>query len=46
MDDCDFREHLSIDERRIKELMNLYFLDDNENLIFLGPPGIGKTPLR
>src|SRR3954470_12263512 len=29
MDDFDFREQLGIDERRIKELINLSFLDDN-----------------
>lgn len=45
MDDFDFTAQPDIDERRIRELMNLSFLDDNENLIFLGPPGIGKTHL-
>lgn len=45
MDDFDFTVQPNIDERRIKELMNLSFLEENENLIFLGPPGIGKTHL-
>jgi DNA replication protein DnaC len=45
MDEFDFTAQPNIDERRVKELMNLSFLDDNENLIFLGPPGIGKTHL-
>ncbi|WP_427448963.1 IS21-like element helper ATPase IstB [Pedobacter suwonensis] len=41
----DFTVQLDLDERRIRELMNLSFLDNKENLIFLGPPGIGKTHL-
>ncbi|MFS0639246.1 IS21-like element helper ATPase IstB [Mesobacillus foraminis] len=45
MDQFDFTAQPDIDERRIGELMNLSFLDAKENLIFLGPPGIGKTHL-
>lgn len=45
LDQFDFTAQPDIDERRIRELMNLSFLDAQENLIFLGPPGIGKTHL-
>lgn len=45
MDQFDFTAQPDIDERRIGELMNLSFFDAKENLIFLGPPGIGKTHL-
>jgi len=45
IDHFDFTAQVDMDERRIRELMNLSFLDNKENLIFLGPPGIGKTHL-
>lgn len=34
-----------MDERRIRELLTLSFIDRKENILFLGPPGIGKTHL-
>jgi len=34
-----------VDERRIRELLTLSFIDRKENVLFLGPPGIGKTHL-
>ncbi|MEJ9216224.1 IS21-like element helper ATPase IstB [Aneurinibacillus thermoaerophilus] len=45
LDEFDFSVQTSVDERRIRELMTLSFLKHKENLIFLGPPGIGKTHL-
>lgn len=35
----------SIDERQIKELQTLRFAHEAQNVIFLGPPGVGKTHL-
>lgn len=35
----------SIDRRQIRELETLRFLHDQSNVIFLGPPGVGKTHL-
>lgn len=35
----------SIDKRQIKDLQTLRFLHEAHNLIFLGPPGVGKTHL-
>gem|GEM_PF-7101920 len=32
-------------ERQIRELLTLSFIDRKENILFLGPPGIGKTHL-
>jgi len=47
IDTFDFTAPLSMDERRIRELLTLSFIDRKENIIsnirFLGPPGIGKT---
>ena len=35
----------SIDERLVRELATLRFIANAENVIFLGPPGVGKTHL-
>ncbi|NLP06870.1 MAG: ATP-binding protein, partial [Clostridiaceae bacterium] len=35
----------SIDVRQIKELSTLAFVARDENVIFPGPPGVGKTHL-
>lgn len=45
MKDFDFSFQPSIDEKQIKELSTLRFLYEKENVIFLGPPGVGKTHL-
>jgi len=41
----DFKFQPSIDKKKIKELATLRFLRGGENVIFLGPPGVGKTHL-
>lgn len=41
----DFAFQPSIDERQVRELRSLRFVHDASNLIFLGPPGVGKTHL-
>jgi DNA replication protein DnaC len=43
--DFDFSFQPSIDPKKIKELAKLRFIDQGENIIFLGPPGVGKTHL-
>jgi DNA replication protein DnaC len=45
LDQFDFVFQPSIDERRIRDFATLRFLEHQENLIFLGPPGVGKTHL-
>jgi DNA replication protein DnaC len=45
LEEFDFRFQPSIDARQIKELSTLAFVARNENVIFLGPPGVGKTHL-
>jgi len=35
----------SIDKRQIDELATMRFLENGENVVFLGPPGVGKTHL-
>ncbi len=44
-DQFDFTFQPSIDERQIRELRTLRFVHEASNVIFLGPPGVGKTHL-
>jgi DNA replication protein DnaC len=45
MDDFDFSFQKSIDRSVIDELLTLRFIHNRENVVFLGPPGVGKTHL-
>lgn len=44
-DQFEFAFQPSIDERQIRELRTLRFVHEASNVIFLGPPGVGKTHL-
>ena len=41
----DFAAQPSVDRRLIEELATGRFLSDGRNVVFLGPPGVGKTHL-
>jgi len=41
----DFGFQPSLDERQMRELRSLRFIREASNVIFLGPPGVGKTHL-
>jgi DNA replication protein DnaC len=43
LDQFDFAFQPSIDERQVRDLAALRFLANAENVILLGPPGVGKT---
>ena len=43
--DFDFEFQQSVNEQEMRELTNLGFLEKNENIVFLGPSGVGKTHL-
>jgi len=45
LDEFDFDFQSSIDKRQIDELATLAFAARAENVILLGPPGVGKTHL-
>ena len=45
IDDFDFTFHPKLDRQRVLSLFDLAFLEQKENVIFLGPPGVGKTHL-
>lgn len=43
--DFDFSFQPTINEQELKELAALGFLEKHENIVFLGPSGVGKTHL-
>jgi DNA replication protein DnaC len=45
LDQFDFKFQNSINERQIRELSTVRFVAEGENLLLLGPPGVGKTHL-
>ncbi|KOA18578.1 chromosomal replication initiator protein DnaA [Clostridium homopropionicum DSM 5847] len=45
LEEFDFDFQPSIDKRLIDELATLRFVSNAENVVFLGPPGVGKTHL-
>jgi DNA replication protein DnaC len=45
LDGFDFAFQPSVAKARIQELATLGFVERKENVIFLGPPGVGKTHL-
>ena len=44
-DDFDFSFQPSINKEKMLDFKNLRFLDEHENIIFVGSPGVGKTHL-
>ncbi len=45
LEEFDFSVQPSIDEAVIRELNTLEWINRGDNLLFLGPPGVGKTHL-
>ena len=45
LDDYDFSFQPSVNENQIRELSNLGFIENHENVVFIGNPGVGKTHL-
>jgi DNA replication protein DnaC len=45
LNDFDFAAQPGVDEKLIRDLATLRFLDDASNVLFVGPPGVGKTML-
>lgn len=45
IEEYDFSFHPHLDKKAVMELFDLTFLARHENVVFLGPPGVGKTHL-
>ena len=45
LEDFDFTAQPSVDERLVRELATGAYLADATNVLFIGPPGVGKTML-
>lgn len=45
LEDFDYAAQPQVPEKIIRELATLRFVANGENVIFLGPPGVGKTHL-
>ena len=43
--DYDYTAQPGVDEALIRDLASLRFLDEAANVLFIGPPGVGKTML-
>lgn len=41
----DYRHQTTITKRQVNALLDFGFIDNRENLVFIGPPGVGKTHL-
>ena len=44
-EDYDFSFQPSLNKEKVLDLKNLRFLDNTENILFIGSPGVGKTHL-
>ena len=45
IDEFDFTFHPKLDRQKVMSLFDLTFIQQHGNVIFLGPPGVGKTHL-
>ena len=45
LEEFDFSYQPKINEKLIRELANLDFIQSAKNILFIGPPGVGKTHL-
>lgn len=41
----DYRHQTTITKRQVNALLDFQFIEERNNLVFIGPPGVGKTHL-
>lgn len=45
LDEFDYHSQTTITKRQVNALLDFRFIEQRENLVFIGPPGVGKTHL-
>ncbi len=45
LEEFDYRHQTTITKRQVTQLLDFSFIDNRSNLVFIGPPGVGKTHL-
>ena len=45
LEEFDYRHQTTITQRQVSQLLDFRFLEERANLVFIGPPGVGKTHL-
>ena len=45
LDEFDFKFQTTVTKKQVWQLLDFSFIDNRENLAFIGPPGVGKTHL-
>lgn len=45
LEEFDFRHQTTITKRQVNQLLDFRFIEERSNLVFIGPPGVGKTHL-
>ncbi len=45
LEEFDYRHQTTITKRQVSQWLDFRFLEERANRVFIGPPGVGKTPL-
>jgi len=45
LEDFDYNHQTSISKRQVNQFLDFSFIDNRENIVFIGTPGVGKTHL-
>ena len=45
LEEFDYQAQTTIHKRQVNQLLDFQFIENRQNLIFIGPPGVGKTHL-
>lgn len=45
LSEFDYRAQTTISKREVNSLLDFTFIEQRQNLVFIGPPGVGKTHL-